>query len=196
MTAFAAVFGYRAGRTVAFAADAAGDDSAYIRRAGLAFRPRSSWTSEPSRMDRLTRIAAFDRLTVHHSGGETFRDRSEVSAVQRLQGMFAEHVARKYGDIGYHFVMDPAGRVWEGRNLAFEGAHVVGQNDSNIGVVVLGDYEDQDFLQGQRESLRLLVGCLRERFGIKLHRIYGHRDLGQSVCPGKNLYAWVTELKG
>lgn len=172
------------------------DDSADIRRAGLAFRPRSHWTSAPLKTDRLRPMENYDRLTIHHSGGEQFRESSEVSAVQRLQGMLAEHVGRGYGDIGYHFVIDPAGRVWEGRDLAFEGAHVVSQNDANIGVVALGDYDRQEFLDGQRESMRLLVGCLRERYGIKLHRVYGHSDLGASACPGKNLYAWVNEMKG
>jgi hypothetical protein len=141
-------------------------------------------------------MATYDRLTVHHSGGDQFHDRSEMAVVQRLQGMQAEHAGRGYGDLGYHFVVDPAGRVWEGRALAFEGAHAVGQNEGNVGVVVLGDYERQDLVQTQRESLRLLVGCLRERYGIKLHRIYGHSDLGSSVCPGKNLYTWVSDFRG
>jgi hypothetical protein len=196
MAALATVFGGRFGRAVAYAADAVSDDSAFIRRAGLAFRSRSDWTLEPLREDRLRRMESCDRLTIHHSGGEQFRDRSEVAAVQRLQGMLAEHAGRGYGDIGYHFVVDPAGRVWEGRKLAFEGAHVVGQNESNVGIVALGDYEKQGLAREQQDALRLLVGCLRDRFGIKLHRVYGHSDLGQSVCPGRNLYTWVTELKG
>jgi hypothetical protein len=183
-------------RVMAAVAGAESDDATFIRRAGLTFRSRSDWTSEPSRADRLRRMVAYDRLTMHHSGGDQFHDRSEMAAVQRLQGMLAEHASRGYGDIGYHFVLDPAGRVWEGRRLAFEGAHAVGQNEANIGVVVLGDYDRQDLVQVQRESLRILIGCIRERFGIKLHRVYGHSDLGQTACPGRSLYAWVSNLKG
>jgi len=172
------------------------DGASYIRRAGLTFRPRSHWTSEPSRHDRLRQMENFDRVTIHHSGGDQFRESSEVACVQRLQGMLAEHVRRGYGDIGYHFVVDPAGRVWEGRSLVFEGAHVISQNDANIGVVALGDYDRQELAEAQKGSISLLIGCLRERFGIKLHRVYGHSDLGASACPGRNLYAWVNELKG
>lgn len=196
MALLTAAAGSGAVRAMASQADARVDDTAFIRRAGLAFRRRSDWTATPLKTDKLRPMAAFDRLTVHHSGGDPFRDRSESAAVQRLQGMLAEHVSRGYGDIGYHFVVDPAGRVWEGRGLSFEGAHVVSQNETNIGVVMLGDYERQELVSGQKESLRLLVDCLRDRYGIKLHRVYGHSDLGASVCPGKNLYAWVTGLKG
>lgn len=196
MAVMATAFGSRIGRAMVTSNNGELDDATFIRRAGLAFRSRSDWTSEPSRIDRLRRMAAYDRLTVHHSGGEQFRDRSEMAAVQRLQGMLAEHASRGYGDIGYHFVIDPVGRVWEGRPLAFEGAHVVGQNEANVGIVVLGDYDRQDLVVPQRESLRLMIGCMRERYGIKLHRVYGHSDLGASACPGKNLYAWVTGLKG
>lgn len=196
MAALAAACANPVSRAVAAQIPAESPDLAYIRRTGLALRSRTDWTAGTSSLDKLRRMDRYDRLTVHHSGGEQFRDRSEVAAVQRLQGMLAEHSSRGYGDVGYHFVIDPAGRVWEGRSLAFEGAHVSSQNEANVGIVVLGDYERQELVKAQQDSMRLLIGCIRDHYGIKLHRIYGHSDLGSSVCPGKNIYSWLSELKG
>ena len=91
--------------------------------------------------------------------------------------------------------MDYVGRVWEARSLAYEGAHVAGQNERNLGVMLLGNYEQQAPSVTQITSLEAVVQALRERYGIKRHRVYGHRDLGQSVCLGAHLYPHVEKLK-
>jgi len=109
--------------------------------------------------------------------------------------VFVTHTRRNYGDIGYHFVIDYTGTVWEGRSLAYEGAHVACQNERNIGVMVLGNFEDQAPSVSQVATVDLLIGLLQQRFRIKPHRIFGHRDLGHSVCPGKQLYTYVRQLR-
>ena len=96
-----------------------------------------------------------------------------------MEGVFASHTRRNYGDIGYHFVIDYAGTVWEGRSLAYEGAHVACQNERNIGVMLLGNFEEQAPSASQIATASRLLGLLQQRFRIKPHRIFGHRDLGQ-----------------
>ena len=112
-----------------------------------------------------------------------------------LQAIQAGHLRRNYGDIGYHFVVDYAGCVWEGRSLEYEGAHVSHHNDGNIGVMLLGNFERQHPSERQLAGMRVLIAALQEDRRIARRRVYGHRDLGQSLCPGRHLYAHVVRLR-
>jgi len=137
----------------------------------------------------------FDRITVHHAGATPNYHTARSEVLRDMEGVFVTHTRRNYGDIGYHFVIDYTGTVWEGRSLAYEGAHVACQNERNIGVMVLGNFEDQAPSVSQVATVDLLIGLLQQRFRIKPHRIFGHRDLGHSVCPGKQLYTYVRQLR-
>ncbi len=156
---------------------------------------RQEWTAESPRAWLLREGGVFDRVTVHHQGGRpsVTRDRNAVAA--EIDAIYGGHHRLGYGDIAYHFVVDYAGRVWEGRSLSYEGAHVSHQNARNLGVLMLGNFEQQTPSPEAVETTKVIVSLLRDRFGIKRHRVYGHRDLGSSVCPGKNLYPHVVALR-
>lgn len=158
--------------------------------------PRLEWTDVKPVAWRMRGNATPDRITLHHEGGTSNKDTDRNSVIHVLSNILQGHVEKEYGDIAYHFIMDYTGRVWEGRSLAYEGAHVAGNNESNIGIMLLGNFEQQDVSTEQIASLKTLVSLVREKYGIKAHRVYGHRDLSPSVCPGKNLYAYVDKLRG
>jgi hypothetical protein len=155
---------------------------------------RSEWTDTAPRTWRVREVGNYDRITIHHAGEATNFHTDKNAVLHDIEGIYVGHLDRNYGDIGYHFILDYAGRVWEGRSLAYEGAHVAGQNEKNIGVVFLGNFEEQEPSGEQLASMRLLAGILKEHYGIKGHRVYGHRDLGKSVCPGRNLYPHVSRF--
>lgn len=156
---------------------------------------RAEWAEAPPRVWRLRPAGAFHRLTVHHAGTVvSYHTHRDVVACD-VEGILAGHVRKNYGDIGYHFIVDYAGRVWEGRSLAYEGAHVCWENAGNIGVMLLGNFQEQKPSAAQIESLGKLAGLLRKRYGIKHHRVYGHRDLAHSLCPGAHLYPYVLKLR-
>jgi len=161
----------------------------------LDFVRRSRWTAVAPRPWRLREARDYSRITVHHAGGNVDRETSWNGVVYRLEGIRKEHTDRGYGDIGYHLVIDASGRTWEGRSLGYEGAHVSGRNHGNIGIMVLGNFEEQTPSDAQRAATGALVKALRGRYAVKKHRVYGHRDLGPSVCPGRNLYAFVRTLR-
>jgi hypothetical protein len=161
----------------------------------ISLERRAEWSDTAPIPWRLRASSNFHRITVHHAGSfqESKASRDRVAYV--LEGIMLDHRSRNYGDIGYHFVVDFAGRVWEGRSLAYEGAHTSGQNEGNVGVMLLGNFEEQDSPASQFESLERVVDRLRGRFRIKRHRVYGHRDLAQSLCPGKKLYQRIEGLR-
>jgi len=156
---------------------------------------RAEWS--PTDPDpRCLRLAdGFDRVTVHHAGSTPNFATARRTVMHNLNGMLAAHLGRRYGDIGYHFIVDYGGGVWEGRPLRYEGAHVLSENDRNIGIVMLGNFERQLPSAAELNSLGRVVSLLRQRYGIRRHRVYGHRDLGQSVCPGRTLYGHITRLR-
>jgi N-acetylmuramoyl-L-alanine amidase len=161
----------------------------------MTFLDRSEWTSQEVKAWRMRGIGLVDRVTIHHTaGGEDVSVKKE-DVILSLQGVLAGHTERGYGDVGYHLIIDYAGRVWAGRSLAYEGAHVKDQNERNVGIMLLGNFEIQSPSEAQIESMNLLVNLVRERYRIKKHRIYGHRDLGSSACPGEKLYAFVQQMK-
>jgi len=164
-------------------------------RKSLKVSSRHEWTDLGPKTWLLREARSYDRLTVHHAGNRVSSETARNSVAYAIENILASHSERNYGDIGYHFIVDFAGRVWEGRSLAYEGAHVSSENVGNIGVMLLGNFEEQRASREQLSAMQGLVELLRERYRIKRHRVYGHRDLGASVCPGKYLYPHVQEIK-
>lgn len=167
-----------------------------LEKEGISVIQRSEWASTEPRPWLMRDVGGYDRITIHHTGSEMpiFVTKRE-KVIDAINNVLKDHLDRQYGDIAYHFLIDYAGRVWAGRSLAYEGAHVQDQNENNLGIVLLGNFDEQEPSGEQINSLFRLIQGVRRTFGIKLHRVYGHRDLGYSVCPGKHLYSHVQQLK-
>ncbi len=170
-------------------------DLRFIAKA-MPIRRRHEWASiqpNPSRL-RLAAPNRYNRITLHHTGKQVITSTSRSAVVRCMDGVLAGHMGRNFGDIGYHFLIDFSGQVWEGRSLAYWGAHVSGHNEENIGIVLLGNYERQRPSQPQLRSMVQLSHVLRGHYGIRRGNIFGHIDLGQTLCPGKYLYPSVRQL--
>lgn len=102
-------------------------------------------------------------------------------------------------DIPYNFVefFLEGGRVlWcEGRGLDLSGAHTSGYNVSGIAVATNADLSSpalnlEPWIPGMREG----QNWLRSHFPNMETRVYGHRDLNQTSCPGEGLYKILPRL--
>ncbi len=156
---------------------------------------RSEWTDVLPQLNVMRKAYKYDRITVHHAGNGVYCETDEKTIINTLAGIQNAHVKRHYGDIGYHFVIDYTGRLWEGRSLDWEGTHVSGENDRNIGVMLLGNFEKQWPSSEQLNSLSSTVSLLKDHYNISSQYVYGHRDLSPSFCPGCNLYPYVQQLR-
>ncbi len=157
--------------------------------------PRRQWNRTPPNVWRLNRASGFSRITIHHAGTRVNRRTDRASIAEALNAILRTHCDQRYGDIGYHLIVDYAGRIWEGRSLLYEGAHVSGANTGNIGIMLIGNFEMQKASVAQLAAMEQTVALLRRRFGIPATRVFGHRDLGATVCPGRNLYGYVRDLR-
>lgn len=143
------------------------------------------------------------RLTIHHQGA-VFSKTDLRSAAETIRAIQKDHQEeRGWADIGYHFVVDPAGRVWEARPLQLRGAHAGGgdANRGNVGILVLGNFDVQSPPRKQVEALERLVRALVELLHIAPARIYTHDEVRRlsgfsgTNCPGKNLRPVVEKLR-
>lgn len=81
---------------------------------------------------------------VHHTAGTNTYSPSDVPKM--IRGVYAYHVkGRGWSDVGYNFIVDKFGRIWEGRAGGVEravlGAHTGGFNRNTFGVSALGNFE-------------------------------------------------------
>ena len=114
---------------------------------------------------------------------------------------------RGFADIGYHYLIDRAGRVHEGRPMKAQGAHADGDyNIGNIGVCLLGNFSVQSergpaYSRAQRpsaaqlETLERLLDQLCSTYNIKRTNVKGHRSYKATECPGDEVSRWVERYQ-
>ncbi|GGY02411.1 N-acetylmuramoyl-L-alanine amidase [Streptomyces djakartensis] len=183
---------------------------------------RSAWGADESLVkDPPTYTGATKAMFVHHTAGTNDYTCSESASVVR--GVFLYHVrSNGWNDIGYHFLVDKCGTVFEGRAGGIDkpvlGAHTYGFNTATSSVSVLGDYGKTTVNSAVRASIAKVAAWKLGLYGIDptgtvvltsgadngkytagqkvtLHRISGHRDGYPTECPGKNLYDGLPEIR-
>lgn len=155
----------------------------------------------------------YTRMTFHHAAGFGAVTRDEGLAQVKAIQEFHQN-GRGWSDIGYHFVVDQSGRVYQGRPfldasvrlddvpaLAL-GAHAGGANTGNIGVCVLGCYHPPEgtgctdvLAPAVRDSLVTLFAFLGEAYAVEASSLIGHRDVSDTACPGNTNYGLLPGLR-
>lgn len=142
---------------------------------------REAWGARPPEDPPVT-VAMSRRtaFTTHYSGAV------KTQTVRAIQDFHMR--TRGWSDIGYNFLVDYLGRIYEGRGWTAVGAHAKGHNTESIGVCFIG--KDGDATPPAKRAIRWLADEANRRAGKTLRR-NGHRDVGVTSCPGNDLYAWV-----
>lgn len=156
---------------------------------------RAKWAKGapvPSLMDPMLPVRY---ITVHHDGMHPFYAQDERSTATRLERIRAAHRGSGWGDIGYHFIVDRAGRVWEGRPLNWQGAHVKDHNEGNIGVMAVGNFDQQSPSEAQVQALARTVASLMRSAGVPVNRVKTHQEWAVTACPGRALQAYMVKAR-
>jgi hypothetical protein len=151
----------------------------------------------------------FDAVIVHHTAGSNDYTRREAASVVR--GVLAYHtISRGWCDIGYNFLIDRYGTIYEGRaggiRQPVRGAHAGDYNVDTTGISLMGNF---DIAAPTSPMKRSLVALVAWRLGTAYHgaygrpflydgrfdRISGHRDVMQTACPGRYVYDWLPQLR-
>ncbi|MFE1270611.1 peptidoglycan-binding protein [Streptomyces sp. NPDC058758] len=139
------------------------------------------WQGTPDTVSPAQRTEFY----IHYDGAHPIT-RTGYAIVRAIE---AVHIGQGWSGIGYNFVVDQAGNVYEGRGWNLQGAHCPGHNISAIGVqIAIGG--DQEPSAAALSACRALYEEANRRFGRTLAK-HGHRDGFATACPGMKLYAWV-----
>ena len=140
----------------------------------------------------MNRMSPIRYITVHHDGMQPFFEADQTSTAARIEAIRRAHRGRGWGDIGYHFVVDRAGRVWEARSTSYQGAHVKDHNFANIGVVALGNFDQQQPSRAQLNTVQHLLGELMNSYGVPTSRVRTHQEWAATACPGRHLQEYMN----
>jgi hypothetical protein len=149
-------------------------------------------------------------LIVHHTAMGTEAPDSDWPAL--VQSIWNFHVLeRGWADIGYNYLIDPDGVIYEGRAGGDDviGAHFSGVNAGTMAVAMLGDFSDATPTALALNSLEEILAwkcdqgdldpvgvSLHEASQLILYTISGHRDgPGATECPGDALYSTLPVIR-
>ena len=182
--------------------------------------PRAGWNADEKIRRGTTAIAPTLRLAiVHHTAGANGYTAAEAPAIVKAIQLY--HVkGNGWNDIGYNFLVDRFGTVYEGRVGGIDrnviGAHAEGFNTGSIGISLLGEYSSLAVPPAAQAAISKLIawrldiahvdpastvsfisnGNARFPAGVPvfLRTVSGHRDTGFTDCPGSALYSLLIGL--
>jgi hypothetical protein len=181
---------------------------------GLGIVPRSGWGANESLRKQSPIFAPVRQIFVHHTVTG-----NGAPPVQAIQSVYGSHLAEGWIDIGYNFLVDAGGTVYEGRysrpygpgetptgqNLAgmgVVGAHVFGHDVGSVGIAMLGTFLSVSPTGAALNSLMDLMAWLCDLYGLDPLGttggepvIAGHRDANQTACPGDDCYNKLPALR-
>ncbi len=151
-------------------------------------------------------------VAVHHTAGSNSYSRSDVPGI--LRAIQRYHMdARDWYDIGYNFLIDKYGRIWEGRAggvlNTIKGVHSHSFNGLVTGVSIMGNFQNHTPSRVSRDALVEFIAWKLTLHGVSadgriLHptegsfpAVIGHRDIPEAAtaCPGTKLYYRLSKLK-
>ena len=212
-------------RVRAFFVRDTGGPSSRLRRTQMTTPPtiitRAEWGANEAIRRAAPRYADNVHLAiVHHTAGSNSYTASQSAGIVRA--IYLYHVqGNGWNDIGYNFLVDKYGQIFEGRyggtTRAVIGAHAMGFNVGSVGVAVIGNYSAATVTPEARAALvsllawrldlahidpasrvvRVSTGNPRYPPGaaVTLNAISGHRDTYPTSCPGTSLYAQLPAIR-
>ncbi|GAA2086747.1 NlpC/P60 family protein [Brevibacterium salitolerans] len=146
---------------------------------------------------------------VHHTAGANGYSAEDVPSI--LRGIYSFHTkGQGWADVGYNVLADKYGRLWEGRagglDRAVVGAHAQGFNTGTFGISVMGTYDKKAPPQKTIDAVSHAIAWKLSKDGVsskgtttvngkKIKTVVGHRDVGQTSCPGDAFYSKLGGMR-
>ncbi|MGO4255840.1 FG-GAP-like repeat-containing protein [Marmoricola sp. RAF53] len=172
---------------------------------------RAQWGANENLRDKSSlRYGTVKTGFIHHTVNANDYTAAQVPAL--LRGIYAYHTqSRGWSDIGYNYLVDRFGRIWEGRyggvDRAVVGAHTLGYNEYAFAMSAIGNFDVAQPPQALLDAYARLFAWKLSLYNIRadstklwvkdryLQAINGHRDVGQTACPGRYLYAKIPAVR-
>jgi hypothetical protein len=169
---------------------------------------RSDWGADERLTDCCVEYGEVHAAFVHHTVNANNYKRAETPAI--IRGIYAYHTqGRGWRDIGYNFLIDRFGRIWEGRAggmaLPVIGAHTLNYNEHAFAASAIGNFETARPRSAMIDAYARLIAWKLSLHGVGprtrqlvgdtvFDAINGHRDAAQTACPGRHLYAQLHAI--
>ncbi len=189
----------------------------FSRTAAVAAKPaivtRAGWKANEKIVRAAPSYASkLSFAVVHHTAGGQPATPAKSAAVVRAIQIY--HVkSNGWNDIGYNFLVDPFGQIFEGRGGGMTknviGAHAEGFNTGSVGISVLGSYGSTAPSTAATDALVRLIawrldlahvdptsslswtsqggGKYPAGTAVLVKAVSGHGDVGATACPGAKL---------
>lgn len=152
--------------------------------------PRAEWRARAPKYRPTSIPLPTPRLWLHHTAVEWH---GPIGARQTQN----YHMDTKgWNDLGYSFLVDDDGTVYEGRGAGVLGAHTEGDNDESHAIACMGDFTRRDPSQRMLDSIVDLAVHGHQAGWWPARITGGHRDApgAQTACPGDRLHLLIPDL--
>lgn len=174
--------------------DELGFGSAVIEVATVASLPKEIAQSDKANGPeyRLRVKHHIDKLTLHHSATNHTAEDDITTKLRNMQ-IWGEK-DRNWFDVPYHFFIDIDGSIFQARDYHYAGdTNTRYDPRGHFLINCFGNYNKAEPNQQQLESIAKLMAWAAAEFHIDPLKIYGHRDLADTSCPGDNLYRYIQD---
>nr|WVH45108.1 PGRP-S3 [Archivesica marissinica] len=152
---------------------------------------RAEWNARAPTTQHTKLLAIPTYMFIHH--GASAPCHTEAECAHRVRQYQNYHMdGHGWSDIGYSFVVGEDGNIYEARGWDSVGAHTRGYNTVGLAICVIGDFTHSLPNAAALKAVKDMIKC-GDTNG-KLHSTYtllGHRDVGQTACPGNQLYQLI-----
>ena len=173
---------------------------------------RAQWGANEALRKGTPSFAPLGRIIVHH----TVTPNGDANPAATVRGVLAHHTGGNgWDDIGYNFLIDQQGRIYEGRfarpyasgevptgedsqRRGVIGAHAMNNNAGTVGIALLGTYTAAPAPAAQVAALERLIAWKGDRHNLDLANpatVVGHRDVFQTSCPGESVQRLLGSIR-
>lgn len=168
--------------------------------------PRRGWGADESLMTWEPKYEKPVKIIIHHTATPNDPKQDPAATVRAVYYYHA--VTRGWGDIGYNYLIDRLGNIYEGRKggEGVVGGHDYGFNEGSVGISLIGDFQSEPPTEAMMNALARLVAWVCDRYGIDptgrsifrdldLPNIAGHRETKSTTCPGDQVQNRLPALR-
>ncbi|BCJ40227.1 hypothetical protein GCM10010168_30850 [Actinoplanes ianthinogenes] len=189
-----------------------------------AYVSRKAWSADETIVGPISVATEVKALWVHHTvhtaNANAYTCDQSAAIVRSIQ--IYDVKSNGWSDLGYNYMLDKCGTLFEGRRGGVEnavvGAHTVGFNTGYAAVAVLGDYRTATSNDAIETTIAQLAAARLGKYGynptstatftagstnnkfkqgaqVTVPRLSGHRDMDATICPGDNLYSRLPAIR-
>jgi hypothetical protein len=146
-----------------------------------------------------------EKFIIHHTASQN----NPADPAADIRAIWYYHAkTRGWGDIGYNYIIDQYGTVYEGRfgGRGVVGGHTENFNSGSIGIALLGTFDSSSPASPTISSLTSLVGEKAAVYNINpwadsyingklTPNVAGHITYSQTGCPGSGTLSIINTVK-